>query len=963
MAETDYKATLKLPRTDFPMKANLPKREPEMLARWTDAGLYGRILAARAGAPTWILHDGPPYANGRVHMGTALNKILKDFVVRSRSMMGFRTPFVPGWDCHGMPIEFKVSKDLGSKARTLSKLELRRLCHAEAEKWIDLQRKDFMRLGCVGDWFNPYITMDPAYDAAEIGVLRNLVAGGYVYRGLRPVHWCFADRTALAEAEVEYRDHVSPSIYVAFALNSQVPDAAALAAESADSAELDAAHRAGKLFAVIWTTTPWTLPANLGISLNASFDYVALKVGDRYYIVADRLADAVAKECGLAVDKRIAVSRDALKALDGRDIFRHPFIARDARLMYADHVTADAGTGLVHTAPGHGYEDFVVGAQYGLQPFTPVDTGGVFTADGGQWAGQNVFKANDSIVEKLREIGALLHTQKFSHSYPHCWRCKNPLIFLAAEQWFMKIDHDGLRTRIVAEIDGVKWIPAWSRDRIRNMTETRPDWCLSRQRAWGVPIPALRCKACGEVGLYDAVMRAAEQIFASEGSDAWFIRPAGDFTGGGGVKCSKCGGAEFDKEEDVLDVWFDSGSSQAAVLGQRPELAWPADAYLEAVEQARGWFGSSLACAVAERGHAPFRSVISHGLTVDEQGRKMSKSLGNSEDAADAVNRIGADVLRLVYASLDYTTEIALGNTIYTAVSESYRKIRNTCRFMLGNLSDFDPARDTVEPPAMLEFDRYIMARTERLKAEVLRAYEAFDFQTAWHAIQNFVVVDLSSLYIDVARDRLYCDAANSRERRSAQTALHVMLDTLLRMLAPLIPFTADEVYAHVPGKTAESVHLLTLHPADPRFADEQLDAKWQRLLQVRGEAMKLLEAMRQAGEIGAPLEARLELATASADGANLAAILRDHREQLKDLFIVSDVAILADADAADFKRRADGNEDFRADGYFGHVAAHPPLVMVGRKAAGRKCQRCWKYFNDDSDSDLDTRCRAVVGL
>jgi isoleucyl-tRNA synthetase len=968
VADTDYKATLKLPKTDFPMKANLPKREPEMLARWNDGDLYGRTLAARAGAATWILHDGPPYANGRVHMGTALNKILKDFVVRSRSMMGYRTPFVPGWDCHGMPIEFKVSKDLGSKARTLTKLELRRLCHAEAEKWIDIQRKDFMRLGCIGDWFKPYITMDPAYDAAEIGVLRNLVAGGYIYRGLRPVHWCFADRTALAEAEVEYRDHVSPSIYVAFVLNSNVTDAAALAADPADSAELAAAHKAGKLTAVIWTTTPWTLPANLGISLNASFDYVALKVRDRYYIVAERLADAVAKECSIAVEKRIALSRDALKALDGRDIFHHPFIARDGKLMFADHVTAEAGTGLVHTAPGHGYEDFVVGAQYGLKPFTPVDTGGVFTADGGEWAGQNVFKANDSIVEKLREIGALLHAEKFSHSYPHCWRCKNPLIFLAAEQWFMNIDHDDLRERIIAEIDGVKWIPGWSRDRIRNMTETRPDWCISRQRAWGVPIPALRCKACGHVGLYDEVMREAERIFAVEGSDAWFIRPGKDFTpddSQSSVKCAQCGASGFDKEEDVLDVWFDSGSSQAAVLGQRAELAWPADAYLEAVEQARGWFGSSLACAVAERGHAPFRSVISHGLTVDEQGRKMSKSLGNSEDAADAVNRIGADVLRLVYASLDYTTEIALGNTIYTAVSESYRKIRNTCRFMLGNLYDFDPARDAVEPAAMLEFDRYIMARTERLKAEVLRAYEAFDYQTAYHALLNFIVVDLSSLYIDVARDRLYCDAENSRQRRSAQTALYVMLDTLLRMLAPLIPFTADEVYAHVPGKTADSIHLLTFHPADARFADAELEAKWQRLLQVRGEAMKLLEAMRKAGEIGAPLEARLELATGSADGAGLGAILHNGhdqlREQLKDLFIVSDVAFLADAEAATFKSAANGSEDFRSDGYFGHVAAQPPLVMVGRKAPGRKCQRCWKYFESDDGSDLDPRCRAVV--
>ncbi|MGA2409036.1 MAG: isoleucine--tRNA ligase [Candidatus Binataceae bacterium] len=971
MPETDYKATLKLPKTDFPMKANLPKREPETLKHWNESHLYEGLLEARKDAEAWILHDGPPYANGRVHMGTALNKILKDFVVRSRSMMGFRTPFVPGWDCHGMPIEFKVSKDLGNKARNLTKLELRRLCHAEAEKWIDLQRKDFMRLGCIGDWFKPYITMDSAYDAAEIGVLRNLVAGGYVYRGLRPVHWCFTDRTALAEAEVEYRDHVSPSIYVAFALNANVTEPAALAAEPAGGPELAAAHKAGKLFAVIWTTTPWTLPANLGISLNAAFDYVALKSGDRYYIVADRRADDVASECSLTVDKRIALNGEALKALDGRDIFRHPFIARDAKLMFADHVTADAGSGLVHTAPGHGYEDFVVGAQYGLKPFTPVDTGGVFTADGGEWAGQNVFKANDAIVERLRELGALLHTEKFSHSYPHCWRCKNPLIFLAAEQWFMNVNHDLLRERIIAEIDAVQWIPAWSRDRIRNMTETRPDWCISRQRAWGVPIPAVRCKACGHVGLYDQVMSAAERIFAAEGSDAWFIRPAGDFADEN-LQCAQCGATSasnsaaakseeaFDKEEDVLDVWFDSGSSQAAVLGQRPELAWPADAYLEAVEQARGWFGSSLACAVAERGRAPFRSVISHGLTVDEQGRKMSKSLGNSEDAADTVNRIGADVLRLVYASLDYTTEIALGNTIYTAVAESYRKIRNTCRYILGNLNDFDPSRDMAEPSAMPEFDRFMMARLEHLKHDVRRAYEEYDFQAAYQAMLNFIVVDLSSLFIDVSRDRLYCDGPSSPERRSAQTVLYHILDNLVRMLAPLIPFTAEEIYVHLPGRTGESVHLLTMHPHDERFVAPAIEEQWNRLLEVRGEALKLLENMRKASTIGAGLDATLQLGTS--DGADgLAAMLHYYREQLKELLIVSDIEILDDNGAAALKAKANGSEDFQSDGFFGHASAQPPIVVAGRHAAGRKCQRCWKYFDDDSNSDLDPRCREVV--
>jgi isoleucyl-tRNA synthetase len=960
VAETDYKSTLKLPRTDFPMKANLPKREPEMLKHWDEAGLYQRLMEARKDAQLWVLHDGPPYANGRVHLGTALNKILKDFVVRSRSMMGYRTPFVPGWDCHGMPIEHKVSRELGDQARTISKLELRKLCRAEAEKWIDLQRSDFRRLGVIGDWFKPYLTMAPEYDAAEIGVLRKMVERGYVYRGLRPVHWCFDCRTALAEAEVEYRDHVSPSIYVAFAFNSNLKDAGALAADRIDGAELDAAHKAGKLSAVIWTTTPWTLPANLGISLNETFDYVALKAGEHYYVVASRLADNVAKECGLAVEKRIALSGDALKALDGQDIFRHPFIPRDVKLMYAEHVTADAGTGLVHTAPGHGYEDFVVGKAYGLTPFTPVDGGGVFTAEGGDWAGQNVFKANKSIVERLAAAGALLHAQNFSHSYPHCWRCHNPLIFLATEQWFVSIDHNELRVKVIDAIDKVKWYPGWSRDRIRNMTETRPDWCISRQRAWGVPIPAVKCAKCDEVAPLLATMDRVEEIFAREGSDAWYSRPAANFVAPG-LKCQRCGGADFVKQEDILDVWFDSGSSQAAVLGARPELAWPADAYLEAVEQARGWFGSSLVCAVSERGAAPFKSVISHGLTVDERGRKMSKSLGNSEDAVDAVGRMGADVLRLVYASLDYTADIALGQTIFSAVSESYRKIRNTCRFVLGNLADFDPARDAVEISDMLEFDRYILAVFSQVSEVVRHCYEEFDFQTAYRTLSQFIVVDLSATYVDVARDRLYCSAEKSLERRSAQTALFTILDALVRMLAPLIPFTAEEVYSYLPGKKELSVHLLTLNDLSS-WNDTKLVSQWAPLLRIRDEALKLLEAMRKAGTIGAPLDAAISLGADAGSESALAETIKQYREVLKDLFIVSEVAILGDAEAAEIRSQAGGREDFAVDGSFARATANPAITLVGRHASGVKCARCWKYFDEGGDHQLDARCRAVVG-
>ncbi len=957
----DYKATLQLPKTDFPMKANLPKREPEMLRRWDELNLYGRLLEARKHGPKWVLHDGPPYANGRVHLGTALNKILKDFVVRSRSMMGFSTPYVPGWDCHGMPIEYKVSRDLGDRARTISKLELRRLCRAEAEKWIELQRSDFRRLGVIGDWFAPYLTMSPEYDAAEVTVLRHMVEGGYVYRGLRPVYWCFSDRTALAEAEVEYDLHVSPSIYVAFALNSNLTDAGSLAADPADRAELAAAHKAANLYALIWTTTPWTLPANLGICLNAAFDYVALKISGRYYIVAEKLVQSIASECALPVEGTIPLDREVLHRFDGQNIFRHPFTGRDVKLMYGDHVTAETGTGLVHTAPGHGYEDFVVGSQYGLTPFTPVDDQGRFTADAGQWAGQNVFDANDSIVEHLRKIGALLAAHQYSHSYPHCWRCKNPLIFRATEQWFLNIDHRQLRARILEAIDQVNWVPSWSRERIRNMTETRPDWCLSRQRAWGVPIPALRCTSCREIMLDIETMRRVEQLFAQEGSDAWFARPTADFVPDK-VKCSKCGGTDFAKEEDVLDVWFDSGSSQNAVLGLRSELTWPADAYLEAVEQARGWFGSSLVCAVAERGSAPFRNVINHGLTVDEQGRKMSKSLGNSPDAIEIVERLGADVLRLVYASLDYTAEIALGETIYSAVSESYRKLRNTCRYMLGNLYDFDPERDAVTIERLPELDRFILARLERLKSTVLKAFENYDFQAAFHAILNFVVVDLSSLYIDVARDRLYCSGAHSFERRSAQTALYVVLDALVRMLAPLIPFTADEVYLRIPRRTAESVHLLTLPAARPELLDPALEARWQRLLQLRDQTLKLLEQMRQSGTIGAPLEAQIAVGT-TGDGTTGDgwADLQADRDLLKELFIVSEVKILAEPEVRQLLARAGGAREFHSDGHFARISDNPPAILVGQRAPGQKCQRCWCYYADGGHPELCVRCRAIV--
>jgi isoleucyl-tRNA synthetase len=933
----DYKSTLNLPRTDFPMRANLPAREPAIVERWNEMRLYERLLSANAGKPRYVLHDGPPYANGHVHLGTALNKIIKDIVVKSKAMAGFETPYVPGWDCHGMPIEHQVTKQLGGKLRSLSQLEVRRRCRAYAEQYFQVQRDEFRRLGVFGDWEHPYLTMTPDYEASIIRVFRQLTEHGFIYRGLRPVHWCTVCATALAEAEVEYTDHTSPSIYVKFPFAGSADDAAAMAVNPGDAAEL-ARHHA-EIAVVIWTTTPWTLPANLAVCLNPHLEYVAIPVNGAYYIVAARLADSFLATIGHADHtRRLPVD---LTPLDGRDLFRHPFVDRSARLVFEAHVTADVGTGCVHTAPGHGYEDFAVGQKYDLPVLTPVDTVGRFTAEAGQFAGRAVFEANEAIVDELRNRGALLKVERLQHAYPHCWRCKSPLIFRATEQWFLRVDHAELRARTLREIDRSTWVPTWGRDRIYHMMETRPDWCLSRQRAWGVPIPAFRCRGCDTFITDAAVIRRVEEVFAERGSDAWYELPADELLPSG-FRC-ECGAADFEKDDNILDVWFDAGCSHEAVLRQRAGLAWPADLYVEAVDQHRGWFQVSLITSVAAHDQAPYRAVLTHGLILDEAAKKMSKSLGNVIAPDEVIKANGAEILRLLFASVDYTADTSFSQNLVAPLLEAYRRIRNTCRFLLGNLYDFDVARDRVPYAQLPELDKWILHRSADLDARARKAYEAFSFHHVVQQLLNFCAIDLSALYLDIVKDRLYTSAANAPARRAAQSTLWDILDTLVRLMAPILSFTAEEIWSYLPtNDRPASVFLAAFCPvALP--TDAALAARWDRLFEVRSAVTKALEGARQSGAIGHSLDARVRL---SADGA-LGALVRDYAKDLPALFIVSQVEL---TDALPESAASPLLPDLRVD-----VA----------RARGGKCERCWNYSEavgrDAQHPALCERCLPVV--
>jgi isoleucyl-tRNA synthetase len=899
----EWKDTVNLPRTGFPMKANLQTAEPEAIARWKAMDLYGQIRAKRSGAPKFVLHDGPPYANGNIHIGHALNKILKDFIVRSKTMAGFDAPYVPGWDCHGLPIELKVDRELGSKKRDMSIADFRRACREYAARYVDIQREEFERLAVIGLWSKPYLTMNYQYQAAIVRALGKFVEDGMVYKGKKPVHWCIHCRTALAEAEVEYEDHSSPSIYVEFPLN---PDSAGELGSRVPAL-------AGRDVSVlIWTTTPWTIPSNLAIAFHPDFDYAAYDVDGRALIIAEglaaRVSDAVRRPLGEPLARMKGAELEHLR-------FRHPLYERDSVAVLADYVTLDAGTGAVHTAPGHGADDYRTGVRYGLDIYAPIGPGGHFLETVELFGGQRVWDANPNVERALQDRGRLWHRETLAHQYPHCWRCQNPVIFLATSQWFIAMDTARLREQALAEIERVRWIPSWGRERIHNMIAFRPDWCISRQRSWGVPITALNCAACQTPILTPELTERAAAVFEQHGADAWYERPIDEFTPPG-LACPSCGGREFERDRNILDVWFDSGSSHEAVLPFRPELTWPADMYLEGSDQHRGWFHSSLLIGLGTRGKAPFRQVLTHGFVVDEQGRKMSKSIGNTVVPQEVIKQSGAEILRLWVAMVDYGEEVRLGKEILSRVVEAYRKWRNTCRILVANLYDLDPATDLV-PYARLEpADRYALARYGDAAQRIVRAYEAYDFPGVFQALNALVTVDLSAFYIDITKDRMYTLGASSPSRRSAQTAMYLIADGLARLLAPILPITADELWRHLPGQRAQSVHTEEFHDVQ-QLLDRELTTDWDQLLVVRGQVNAALEQQRKDKVIGNSLGAHV---TVTATGP-VGELLDRYRDQLPMLFIVSEL-------------------DLRVSAPKG---AGEVTVEVG-KARGVKCERCWRF-------------------
>ncbi len=905
----DYNKTLNLPSTTFPMRGNLPQREPEIQAFWEEKKIYRRLLdkARKEGKKKFILHDGPPYANGHIHTGHALNKTLKDIIVKFKAMEGYFAPMVHGWDTHGLPIEQQVIKESGIDRHALNPVEFRQKCREYAEKFRAIQEEEFRRLGVWGLWEQSYMTLHPEYEAKQIEIFGEMAKKGYIYRGLKPVFWCPVCETALAEAEIEYQDKESPSIYVRF----PVADGKGVLPED-------------QTYVVIWTTTPWTLPANLAVCLHPDYEYVLIQAGADRYLVAEGLLDHFCRATGLSVTGREKTFRGS--DLEGVEC-RHPFMDWKSPLILGEHVTLESGTGCVHTAPGHGLEDFEVGVKYNLAIFSPVTGTGRFTGEAGKYAGMKLDDANPVIIEDLERSGHLLKAEKTVHQYPHCWRCKNPVIFRATPQWFASIE--GFREEALAAIANVQWIPAWGEERIANMVRQRTDWCISRQRIWGVPIPIFYCSACEKPVITGETISRVRDLFAAEGSDAWFKYEAGEILGDG-FACPECGGTGFIKEKDTMDVWFDSGSSHMAVLTRQPELSWPADLYLEGSDQHRGWFQSSLLTSVAVTGQAPYRAVLTHGFLVDGEGRKMSKSLGNVVPPEKIINNYGADILRLWAASSDYQSDIRLSMEILKQMTEVYRRIRNTARFLLGNLYDFRPG-DAVPYEDLPELDRWALLKMEKLLRRVTEAYKSFQFHQLYHAVHNFCAVDLSAFYLDVIKDRLYTFAAADRRRRAAQTVLYTILRNLVKMIAPVLVHTAEEIWQHMPDdyKEEESVHLASWPEFNDQYLDSALEERWEELLRLRNEVTAALERARASKLIGGSLEARVVLTVPPARQK----LVDYFRDDLATLFIVSQVEI---------KTAGEGDD----------------LQIHVEKAAGEKCTRCWIYHPEvGSNADHPGLC------
>jgi isoleucyl-tRNA synthetase len=938
----DLKATINLPKTAFPMKANLPQNEPKVLERWAEMRLYEHIREARKGAPTYVLHDGPPYANGPIHLGHALNKCLKDFIVKSKNMAGFDAPYIPGWDCHGLPIEIKVDQQLGGKKLQMKPVDVRLECRKYAQKYLDLQREQFKRIGVLGRFDKPYSTMTPEYEAVVLATFYNFFEHGYVYKGLRPVYWCMHDRTALAEAEVEYENHTSPAVYVRYRLESDP--------RTIDPALADARiHGEKPVFTIIWTTTPWTLPASMAVAFHPAEEYVALEAQDAIYIVAEKLAKSVAEACGFPDAKAIANFPGQVME---HTYFYHPFLSWERRKILgviADYVTMDTGTGVVHTAPSHGAEDFITGQRYKLDPTCDVDAAGRIHNGLPEYDGLQVFKANPAIIELLKSKGALLKEEKLEHSYPHCWRCHNPVIFRATEQWFISMETPmpgggTFRSRALDEVKKVKWDPAWGEERISNMIATRPDWTISRQRVWGVPIAIFVCTKCNKALNDPEVNRRVVELFGKSGADAWYTPEADHLADG--AKCP-CGGTSFQKEADILDVWFESGCSYLVETGNEPNQPWPSDVYLEGGDQYRGWFMSSLLCSLGARGSSPYKGVVTPGWTLDEKGQAMSKSRGNDVDPADIANRMGAEIVRLWVASVDFREDVVGSENLMKRIGETYRDLRNKLfRYVLSNLDGFDPARDAVPYDKLEAVDQYILRKAWALSADVIRWYEEFAFHKIYHAVNHFVVVELSAFYVDIVKDRLYTYGKKSQGRRAAQTVLWRIGEALTRLLAPIMSFTCDEVWQYLPKVDSRpaSVHLAKFPEAKDVLGegvpaqDPQLQEDWVRLLAVRDQVLKALEDARNQKQIGKSLEAQVKV-TASEP---FYPVLERYQPDLRYAFIVSQVHV----------ERASRNGG-------GH------LEVEVAKAAGKECERCWNYSTrvgeDPTYPTLCERCVPVV--